>query len=125
MLVLPEEAIDITFDCFRQGIYFLIEKGEVVYIGRSKNVMHRVMQHRHHYNQKMQGSSAEEASRPAIKFSRVAFIHEPSQNRRIALEAALIVTYQPKYNQKFLGASLEKFDARALLERIGLARQDE
>lgn len=67
------------------GIYFLLHKGVVVYIGQSNNLMARVYAHK-----------------IDKKFDTIKYVIVSDRHVRLNLERALIKKYKPLYNQEFV-----------------------
>ena len=67
------------------GVYFLIYKNEIVYIGRSKNIKNRLKQHKKSI---------------LFKFDSYSFyhVHRLSKESTYVIEKACIKKYKPKYN---------------------------
>lgn len=84
----------------RSGVYALIDFGEVVYIGKAKDVYVRIYSHRYSYKRKQAGKDvAERFVNKAIRFDKV-FVRTcvPSDLDRI--EREMIELYKPKYNER-------------------------
>jgi hypothetical protein len=87
--LLPEAAIVGMAQDFRiiAGIYFLIDKDRIVYVGQSNNIYARVRRHAH------------QRQKP---FSRFSFIEVPL-DQLTAVESAYIRHFRPKYNMTSIG----------------------
>lgn len=71
------------FLAIRFGVYLLIDSGDVVYVGQSRNLAFRVSSH----------IQSEEKVFDSVEF------HECSEEDLPEIEAMLIATIKPKYNQ--------------------------
>lgn len=83
----------------RAGVYILVAKGQVIYVGKSKEMLKRVYSHRNIYRAKRRGDVPSWVTLPGIHFDQV-FIQPCRLEDLDALEAAMIEKYKPKYNTK-------------------------
>jgi len=77
----------IKFSNNRPGIYFLIYKKEIVYVGQSCNAMNRIYQHRK--NRKLRFSSYY-----------ILYLDEISNEERLEVEIKYIALFKPEHNRK-------------------------
>lgn len=111
------EPVDATF-LLGPGIYFLGNTSEIVYVGRSDQVLRRIYWHRHVYLQAKKQKRLLLNGRmvKVIPFSKVQVLPcLPSD--LIRLEKEWIVKLRPKYNTQLI--PLEKFDISTLSLKIG------
>lgn len=100
------------------GVYALLWYEEVVYVGKAKRVLHRLYQHRCHYERARQGRRLP-ANAKAIRFNAVGVISCKEVDLDW-IERAMIEKYRPKYNVRMVPqgkVSLERagFDFTPLL----------
>ena len=72
-----------------QGVYFLYDNGQLVYIGQTNDIFRRISEHSRGMVKKGQ---------PIKQFDDWAYIECDDEQRRLALEALLIHLTHPKYN---------------------------
>ena len=85
-------------DILRSGVYALLLKGTVVYVGKSKNLYSRIYTHRSLYNKKRRGAALPEwMPVKAMKFDEV-HIRPCHVDLLDKLEYEMINLYKPKYN---------------------------
>lgn len=108
------------------GVYCLLRKGEVVYVGKSKQPFGRLDQHIRNRNREMPngrhiGSGAGSAithNGRGIKFDWVWFV--PCMLGQLdVIEKALIKQYLPKYNKQGMPKQPIPTDLKALLANAG------
>lgn len=80
------------------GVYLLVHKGDVVYVGKSNHLLRRWYEHRSAYYLSRQ----KRAQRPQKKAMLFDDIHyQPCGLKELdALERELIAKYRPRYNEK-------------------------
>ena len=84
-----------------RGIYFLYDRGELVYIGQSICIQRRIFQHFHGDN------------KIYIKeFDSYRFIEINDDESLDKIEQLFILEYQPKYNKNTLGMGVYSKDLR-------------
>lgn len=89
----------------RCGIYALCFHGEVVYIGKSKNLYSRIYTHRSLYNAKIKGRGTPRwIPVNGIRFDEVHII-PCSPDRMDALEYEMINKYRPRLNKRLISRS--------------------
>jgi len=84
-----------------QGIYFLIEGNEIVYIGQTKNFYSRIFSH-HVYTEKY----------------KVSFLYVPNDLDLDIIESFYIQKYEPKLNRKKTGPMSIKNLENAIKKRL-------
>lgn len=85
----------------RSGVYVLIAKGEVIYVGKSKAMIARISTHRRAWIDKRQGRSAwitDTLNIPGLLFDEV-HIRPAPLHLLDALEREMIDKYKPRYNK--------------------------
>lgn len=76
----------------RSGVYALVYKKDVVYVGKAKVLLARLMQHKNNYTNRRK--------RPAASIPFDDFWVRPCHTVDLdRLEAEMIAKYQPKYNR--------------------------
>jgi len=98
---------------FKAGVYLLYDKGEVVYVGQSKNPMYRI------------GSHIQEGKKQFDEF----LVYETEDYD--AVEAFLIRALRPKYNMDYPSTQAKRIKSEQLLKLIvdaqkkGIKKRDE
>lgn len=86
-------------EILKSGIYVLVLRGTIVYVGKSKNLYSRIYTHRSMYNRKRRGGAAPDwLPVKAIKFDEV-HVRPCHVDLLDKLEYEMINLYKPKYNQ--------------------------
>ncbi|TXH42311.1 MAG: GIY-YIG nuclease family protein [Desulfurellales bacterium] len=81
----------------RSGVYMLLFKGQVVYIGKAKSMLERVYAHRTHAKRQLKGKVPDWLPLRAIHFDQV--LIRPCELAMLdALEQQLIAKHNPQYN---------------------------
>jgi len=96
-----DEFLDVS-EVLASGVYALLSRGTVVYIGKSKCMLARVYAHRNRYANRRRGKDVPwwlEASIPAIAFDQI-MVLPCSLDRLDRLEKEMIERYRPKYNER-------------------------
>lgn len=86
----------------QSGIYALVYRREVVYVGKSKTMLVRIYSHRNAWGDKRQGKRRETPSWSPVKgilFDDVWILPTPT-DQLDAREQEMIAKYRPKYNIK-------------------------
>ena len=88
-------------DILRSGIYILVHRGVIVYVGQSKSLYQRIYTHRNLWNKSRRGK-AEPANWLPTNVKGMLFdeVHiQPCALERLnALEREMIALHRPKYN---------------------------
>lgn len=86
-------------DVLTVGVYALVKRGTVIYVGKSKSLYQRIYAHRHTANRAAKGKPI--PSWLPIKgfvFDQI-FVRTCRIEELDSLEAAMIETYKPRYNE--------------------------
>jgi len=71
---------------------FRDSRGEIIYVGKAKNIFKRVNSHLHHrYSSPLKRDMAEE-------IDTIGYFLVPDEHQALLLENELIKTHQPRYN---------------------------
>lgn len=114
---LTAEPIDVSF-IFENlsGVYLLCQDETIVYIGKSKNVVARILQHKEIYRQfrlgKRVGLNGPKNTFKPIKFNRVLFVPEENDLERAEIEHMLVQKHMPKYNERLKGFGISPHERR-------------
>lgn len=94
-----EEFSDVS-EILRCGVYALVSKGKVIYVGKSRGMLGRVYTHRNLWIAKRKGRKVPDWLTPVrgIMFDEV-HVLPCSLDRLDELEAQMIDKYKPKYNE--------------------------
>jgi len=96
-----EGFVDVSM-VLKAGVYALLSRGTVVYIGKSKCMLGRVYSHRNRYVQKRKGRAEVpwwlESAIPAISFDQI-LVFPCAIEHLDRLERHMIDKYRPRYNQ--------------------------
>lgn len=84
-------------DMLKSGIYALVHKGKVVYVGKSKYMLTRVYQHRCNWGRSLKGNLPSWAPVKGMLFDGI-FVRPCSLDIIDELEYEMINLYKPKYN---------------------------
>lgn len=85
----------------KTGVYILVAKGQVIYVGKSKKMISRVNNHRSVWAEKRKGKASwlyDQLGIPGILFDEVHVRPCPAEDLD-RLEREMIDRYRPKYNQ--------------------------
>ncbi len=88
----------------RSGIYALVYRREVVYVGQSKTMLIRIYTHRNAWGDKRQGKRRQTPSWSPVKgilFDDV-WVRPVAVDQLDAVEREMIAKYRPRYNQKLV-----------------------
>ena len=86
------------------GIYALSDRGEVVYIGKSKALIKRIYAHVYAYSSKGSGRFLRTVRGiKAMRFDCV-MVYPCAVSDLDRMERAMIAKYKPRYNEKFIPA---------------------
>lgn len=98
-------------EILRSGVYILVFRGQVIYVGKSKAMLARIYTHRNLYLSKRRGKAEVPwwIPIPGIQFDEV-HIRPCSLADLDELEAKMIELYKPKFNVQ------KKTDAKASVE---------
>lgn len=86
-------------EILRAGVYILIAKGVVIYIGKSKSMLGRVYTHRNLWQAKRRKQVPSWLPTPGIHFDEV-HIRPCRMEDLDRLEAEMIALYKPRYNKR-------------------------
>jgi excinuclease UvrABC nuclease subunit len=100
------------------GCYLLLWKGEVVYAGKSTNVLMRLTSHRNSMARYLMGKPGNER---VIRFDTMRFCF-CSKGEIDRLEAQLIARYEPRFNVKL--KNRRDIDLGALIAKAGLEKEE-
>jgi len=96
---IPEEEDPIC------GVYFLLHEGEIVYVGFSRDIRFRIIEHFRH-SSRGRGRKWKEGIDPVSakrkKFDEARYIEIPDAKDVFDLEQILIDVLKPKYNSSFI-----------------------
>lgn len=94
------EGFDEISGILRAGVYALVWRGEVVYVGKSKSMYSRIYTHRNLWNQARRGKAAPNWLPTSVKGILFDEVHiRPCSLEAIdGLEKEMINRYKPKYN---------------------------
>lgn len=87
-------------EILRSGVYVLVHRGQVIYIGKSKSMLSRIYSHRNLHNSKAKGREVPwwiASMLPGIQFDEI-HVRPCSLEALDALEREMIDLYRPKYN---------------------------
>lgn len=93
-----EGFIDVSAS-LRTGVYALVSKGVVIYVGKSKAMLARINAHRKAFADKRKGEGwiAEKLGIPGLRFDEV-HVRTCPAHEVDALEREMIDKYKPRYN---------------------------
>lgn len=83
----------------RSGVYILIHRGVVIYIGKSKTMLGRVYTHKSMWGAKRRGKVPEWMTTRGIMFDEV-HVRPCREDQLDQLESAMIDLYKPRYNTR-------------------------
>lgn len=98
---MPLEGFTEIGSILRCGVYILVAKGEIIYVGKSKAMIARINTHRRAWIDKRQGRSAwvtDTLGIPGLRFDEV-HIRPCPAHLLDALEREMIDKYKPRYNK--------------------------
>lgn len=81
----------------RGGVYMLLHRGTVVYVGKSKVLLGRIYSHRVAWGKKSKRQITGNIPARGILFDQI-FVQACASDKIDGLEAALIKQYHPRYN---------------------------
>lgn len=86
-------------DCLRSGIYVLVAKGVVIYVGKSNAMIARINAHRRAWQDRKRKESwiSEKLGIPGLLFDEIHIRHVP-KHLLGEVEAEMIDRYKPRYN---------------------------
>lgn len=87
-------------EILRSGVYALLHRGQVIYIGKSKSMLSRIYSHRNLHNSKAKGRDVPwwiASMLPGIQFDEI-HVRPCSLEALDSLEREMIELYRPKYN---------------------------
>lgn len=87
-------------EILRSGVYALLHRGQVIYIGKSKSMLSRIYSHRNLHNSKAKGRDVPwwiASMLPGIQFDEI-HVRPCLLEALDALEREMIELYRPKYN---------------------------
>lgn len=100
-----EGALDVSL-ILKPGVYALVRRGVVIYVGKSKSVYQRIYTHRTTANRKARGQAIPTwLPIQGFVFDQV-FVWTCTLEELDALEAEKINLYQPRFNQSLKDARL-------------------
>ena len=102
------------------GCYLLLWRGEVVYVGKSSNVLMRLTTHRNNLARHLMGKHGYENSR-VIRFDTMRFCF-CARGEIDKVEVQLIAQYRPRFNVKLKGR--REIDLGALIAKAGLEKDE-
>ena len=114
--------IEIT-EVLRQGVYLLVHRDAIVYVGKAKVMLGRLYTHRVKWGSRSRKAVTATQSAKGILFDRV-FVRPCRSDEIDDLEAALIAQHRPRYNLQLKSAipsDMEGIVARIIASRGGSA----
>lgn len=116
-------------EILRTGVYILIHKGVVIYVGKSKTMLNRIYTHRHMWGAKKRNMVPEWMPVKGILFDQI-FVKACSPDVLDQFEEEMINLYKPKFNIKLKTAGVTNrpfsivvrgiainFNVKAMIER--------
>ena len=101
-MLVVEGFVDVS-SMLRGGVYMLLHRGVVVYVGKSKVMLGLVYSHRVAWGRKSKRALTGNIPARGILFDQI--LVQPAHSERInELEAALIKQYSPRYNTQLKSA---------------------
>lgn len=79
------------------GVYALVAKGEVVYVGRARRVAQRVAQHLYTWQRFVEGKGLASSGSVVIKFDDL-WVYPCAWAELAAVEEAMIIKHAPRHN---------------------------
>lgn len=84
--------------CLKSGVYALVAKGKVIYVGKSKSMIARINAHRRKWIDKRKGSKASDfIPIPGLLFDEI-HIRPVPLDQLDRVETEMINKYKPRYN---------------------------
>jgi len=107
----------------KSGVYALVLRGSVVYIGKSKNILSRVYTHRSMWAAKRRGRAVKHIATPGIQFDDFLYCACP-EHQLDALEQALIRKYKPIHNKQHNSRDMITQPIELVIQGVALRLND-
>jgi excinuclease UvrABC nuclease subunit len=107
-------------EILRSGVYILIHKGIVIYIGKSKTMLNRIYTHRHMWGAKKRRAVPEWMPVKGILFDQI-FVKACPIDLLDKLEEEMINLYKPKFNIRLKTAGVTTKPFAIVVNGISLA----